>query len=75
VKLAREVYFGEEMMKASTVYGSTGKLALPKNKVDELKKYLISLFPEFRHNGLAFEDKWKKCTDAINHACVALRKN
>jgi hypothetical protein len=73
VKLAREAYFGTQLMKKSTVYGCTNKPPLPKEDVENLKKFLFSLFPEMRQCPWEFEEKWKRCTDAINHACAILR--
>jgi hypothetical protein len=60
-------------MRKSTVYGCSGRQALPPERVDNLKKYILSLFPEMRHHATEFEAKWKSCVDAINHACAILR--
>jgi hypothetical protein len=74
VKLAREAYFGSELMRASTVYGCRNIPGLPKHKVDDLKKFLCLIFPDLRQNPTILEDKWKQCVHAINHACASLRK-
>ena len=71
VKLAIEAYFGIELMKKSTVYGCSDKPSLPKDRVDQLKKKLVSI--HFRATPIEFEPYWKLCADAINHACSTLR--
>ena len=74
VKLARESFFGEELMKSSTVFGCQDKPALPKEKLGELKLFLIEQNPQFRRAPEEFEPFWKTCVDSINHACANLHK-
>ena len=72
VKLARESYFGPALMKQCTVFGCQDKPPLPKDDVENLKKMLLSLYPQFRGTPLEFEPAWKTCVDSINHACFTL---
>ena len=74
VKLAREAYFGEQIMLKCTVYGSTNLESLPIEKVLQLKCNILLLLPEYACNPHMFEPIWRKCVDAINHACCKLRK-
>ena len=74
VKLAKESYFGIELMSTCTVYGCRGKPALPKEILMKMKSFLLQYFnctkcPE------DFEVHWRYCVDAINHACNSMRKN
>lgn len=65
VKLARESYFGEEVLKESTVS------SLPKEKLKEIK---ARLYEVYRFNNLVeFEPLWQKCLISIGKACQALR--
>ena len=73
-KLARECFFGKELMRQSTVLGFKDFPALPADDVKALKKTILSVCPEYHCNPHGFESLWKKCVDAINHACSKLRK-
>ena len=73
VKLARESFFGCELMKSSTVFGCSDKPPLPRKKLEELKQFLIQQHPNFRSLPIEFESHWKVCIDAINHACATVR--
>ena len=65
VKLARESYFGEDVMRVSTVSG------LPKDKMKEIK---ARLYEVYRFDNLVeFEALWQKCLIAIGKACQGLR--
>ena len=65
VKLARESYFGEEVLKESIVS------SLPKEKLKEIK---ARLYEVYRFNNLVeFEPLWQKCLISIGKACQALR--
>ncbi len=67
VRLACESYFGKEVLKKCTVYGQKGNAALPKEKVMDLKKKMMSVLPQFISSPLEFEPIWTKCVNAINH--------
>jgi len=65
VKLARESYFGEEVMKVSTVS------SLPREKLKEIKARLYEVY-RF-NNQVEFEPLWQKCLISIGKACQGLR--
>ena len=71
VKLAKESYFGKQLMKDCTVRGTREQPGLPAEKLAELKQFLQSLFPKMPQH--EFEATWKQCTDSIGQACKALR--
>ena len=73
VKLARESFFGENIMAESTVYGARGKKQFPSEKVVQLKHLLFQLCPQYKYHPHQFEPIWNKCCDAINHACSKVR--
>ena len=73
-KLARESFFGKELMQRSTVMGFKEFPALPADGVQALKGTILSVCPDYHCNPHGFEGIWKKCVDAINHACSKLRK-
>ena len=65
VKLARESYFGEDVMCVSTMS------ELPKDKMKEIK---ARLYEVYRFDNLVeFEPLWQKCLTAIDKACQGLR--
>lgn len=72
VKLAKESYFGIELMKKSTVKGTREHPRLPPKELEQLKIFLRHTFacspPEF-------EVAWRSCVEVIGQACNALRKN
>ena len=72
VKLAKECYFGVELMKRCTVRGTREHDGLPPDKLDDLKSFLRYIFPKC--NTPEFEKVWKNCTDAIGQCCNSLRK-
>ena len=65
VQLARYSYFGEDVMRISTVS------SLPKEKLKEIKARLYEVY-RF-NNQVEFEPLWQKCLIAIGKACQALR--
>ena len=73
VKLARESYFGAEVLKGSTVAGCREYLPLSQNKLMEMKSFLLRQFPEYWANPIEFETKWATCLDSINQCCKSLR--
>jgi hypothetical protein len=77
--LAREVYFGEEVMAQCTAQGYGNKPGLPAAEMQELKGEMRKLYPNYLSNSLVFEEKWTKCQESISQACkrarAKLRKN
>ena len=71
VKLAREAFFGVELMGKCTVAGQRGFDSLPEAQLYNLKLYLVQLFPLLNH--AEFEDKWKDCLISIGQACKSIR--
>ena len=62
VKLARESFFGEDVLAQCTVMGF-GKL--PTEELNELKQTLFSLFPRYWSNPVDFESVWKNCAESL----------
>ena len=62
VKLARESFFGKEVMKRCTPQGKTEHDSLPDKELFELKLYLKQLFPAL--SKADFEGYWKACSNA-----------
>lgn len=73
MKLAREAFFGEELMARCTVMGCREYPALPSNELCHLKETLYQKFPAFWNNAPEFEAVWASCVDAIGQACKRLR--
>ena len=76
VKLAKEAYFGEDIMRRCTVMGQRERPGLPPQILSELKKFLFGLdkFRDCWTDPALFEGHWAKCVDSINHACKSLRE-
>ena len=55
VRLSCEAYFGKEFLKKCTVIGCNDKPPLPREKVEELKSKILSLFPQFLSAPVKFE--------------------
>ena len=72
VKLARESFFGDDLMAKCTVKGTREHGALPEANLLKLKWYLSQLFPTFTKHD--FEDAWSVCQYSIGQACKNLRK-
>jgi len=75
VKLARESFFGEEIMEKCTPQGkdeqTNGLHGLPKTELYNLKLYLVQLFPSLSKSD--FEGYWKLCITSIGQACKGIR--
>ena len=73
VLLARESFFGEEVMGFCTAKGHADKPALPHAELMELKEVVKGAFPHYWNAPHAFESQWVKCMDAISQACKRAR--
>lgn len=73
-KLAKEAIFGEEVMAKCTVKGHRNYPALPSDKLAELKRTLLTQFPDYWQNPAEFETIWSNCEDSIGQACKHIRK-
>ena len=72
VKLAKEAYFGPEVMKNCTIKGKFN--ALPQEELSELKQFLENLcIPRLCSSKIVFESLWKTCCKSIGQACKQLR--
>ena len=73
--LARESFFGANLMSKCTPSGTKLLPALPKAEMMSLKKAAHQFFPQFWHLPKAFESEWKKKSwPAIEQACGRLRR-
>ena len=73
VKLAKESFFGAEVMSKCTVAGNRDLPGLPTKELDSLKHTLFTLFPQYWQSPQEFEPLWKSCTEAVGQACKRLR--
>ena len=56
VALAREAFFGEEVMAQCTAKGYGGKPGLPEQELMALKDDIRRLFPDYWNSPLVFEE-------------------
>ena len=71
-KLARESFFGTEVMKRCTCNGHGDKPGLPKAELLELKETVRHQFPKYTGTH-EFEIVWANCQTAISQSCKRLR--
>ena len=72
-KLAKDAFFGRDVMRKCTPGGNRQYPALPQEELYELKKAMFQLFPRFHTCPGSFEPVWKKCLTSIEQACKRLR--
>ena len=72
VKLAREAYFGEDVLLRCTVNGFREHPALPIAELNELKQMMLMQFPKYWNSVQEFESLWLICSDAIGQAAKGL---
>ena len=74
VKLAKEAYFGTELMSYCTFKGVGSYHALPQTEVKDMKAFLFKLtFPNMVSSRVDFEDIWAKCVESVDQKCKQLR--
>ena len=73
MRLARESFFGEDVMAKCTVMGCRDFPGLPLNELNSLKQLMFSLFPNYWTNPAEFEGIWMRCVDAIGQYCKRKR--
>ena len=74
VKLAKESFFGDEVLIQCTVMGCRNYPALPYMRSMSSSKLFFSLFPNYRSNPVEFETKiWNQCVNSIGQLCKRLR--
>ena len=66
VKLAREAYFGEDVLSRCTVNGFREHPALPIAELNE--QTMLMQFPKYWNSVQEFESLWLICSDAIGQA-------
>ena len=74
VKLARQPFFEDNLMKRCTPRGWQNMPALPQAELYMLKVTLFKQFPRFWSCPVEFERKWAVAQEAIAQACKRLRQ-
>ena len=73
-KLAREAFFGEEVMVQCTAAGYANRPELPQPELLELKEVIRKHSPQYWSSPHEFGLLWTKCLEAISQCCKRLRK-
>ena len=73
--LAREAYFGEDVLAKCTVAGDRDLPGLPIAELQELKQTLFFQFPDYWRLPHEFEPLWSTSTTSIGQLCKRLRGN
>ena len=73
VKLAKEAFFGDNVLVRCTVAGSREFPGLPHKEMQELKGVMLRQFPLFWQTPVHFELTWKDCCKSIGQAHKSLR--
>lgn len=73
-KLAREAYFGIDVMGKCTCNGSGDKPGLPKAELLELKETVRQTFPKYMGTH-EFEIVWSKCQTSLSQSCKRIRSS
>ena len=73
VVLAREAFFGDEVMAQCTAKGHGDKPGLPHSELMQLKEVIKGAYPEYWNAPHTFEPQWNKCTEQISQACKRAR--
>ena len=71
--LARESYFGDEVMSQCTAHGQGDKPGLPFNELMQLKEDIRDSLPQKWNSPQEIELLWMKCTEAISQGCKRAR--
>ena len=66
VKIARESYFGQEVLAHCTVYGHREQPGLSRAELFQLKQTMFNLFPQYWGTPAQFETVWNTCITNIN---------
>ena len=73
VKLARQSFFGDDVMRRCTVQGVREYSGLPFVELGQLKQTIFKLFPQYWRNPSEFEGVWSTCVESVGQACKRLR--
>ena len=74
-KLAREAYFGADVLAKCTVAGDRDLPGLPISELQQLKQTLFAQFPDYWRSPHEFEPLWSASTTSIGQLCKRLRGN
>ena len=74
IKLAREVFFGDEVLRQCTPKGWKDCPALPQKELNDLKKSIFKTFPWFWSQPQHFEKAWVKTQEALAQVRKGLRR-
>ena len=74
VKLARESFFGDDVLAQCTTLGCREYPGLPHAELQELKEYIFSRLTVYWGNPTEFETLWGECVGAIGQACARARR-
>jgi len=67
--LARDAFFGKEVMEKCTPSGTAQLKGLPRDEFNQLKVTMFKLLPHHHSCPLQFEPDWAKCVIAVEQAC------
>ena len=73
--LARECFFGEDVMIQCTPQGGSDKPGLPYAELMQLKEEIRKTFPQYWNVPQEIEWLWTRCLASIGQACKRLRSN
>ena len=73
VKLARNTYFGEAVLAASTITGNANTRPLDPSQLASMRGVIRNYFGDT--SPTEFEIIWSKCIDSIARACNYTRKH
>jgi len=66
MKLAKEAYFGKDIMMKYTVRGTGSYHALPIKELSNLKEFLMKIVvPCYISSRIEFENLWKTCVESL----------
>ena len=74
VKLAKESFFGEEVLERCTVSGYRDLPALPLEELNNLKQTIFQQFPNYWSTPEEYEGLWERAAEAIGQCAKGLRK-
>ena len=74
-KLAKEAFFGDDVLIQCMVSGERDYPGLPEEELMQLKHAVFMQFPQFWNSPQEFEPLWTKCKASIGQACKRLRSN
>ena len=71
--LAREAFFGEDVMERCTPNGNRDLPGLPRDELYQLKIEMFRLFPKYWAAPQGFEALWATCMTSIEQCCKRIR--